>query len=173
MLALPSYRMARIYGDLSADTSDPVADWSSGGPSKMWWDFIMRLPPTSSRCIAGEAGQFCFVQGRHYARRAYGTAHASNGQGQGWWHVRPHGRRLQPVRSVVMRTGCVSNANCIATLCNTNPQRLRRQLLGLVRLGLAVLGAARDSCACMIAAAMAIEPHSFGARFVPLHVVRD
>eukprot|EP01047_Picozoa_sp_COSAG01_P136067 COSAG01_NODE_66407_length_270_cov_0.608187_1_plen_24_part_01 len=23
--------MARIYGDLSADTPDPVADWNSGG----------------------------------------------------------------------------------------------------------------------------------------------
>eukprot|EP01043_Picozoa_sp_COSAG02_P122588 COSAG02_NODE_59510_length_274_cov_0.588571_1_plen_72_part_10 len=54
--------MARIYGDLSADTPDPVADWSSGGPSKMWWDFIMRLPPTSSRCIAGEAGQFALCK---------------------------------------------------------------------------------------------------------------
>jgi hypothetical protein len=54
--------MARIYGDLSADTPDPVADWNSGGMSKMWWDFIMRLPQTSSRCIAGEAGQFALCK---------------------------------------------------------------------------------------------------------------
>lgn len=55
-------RMARVHGDLSAETPDPRGDFVAGGPTRAQWDMILKTGPLSSRTICGEAGPIHLVQ---------------------------------------------------------------------------------------------------------------
>ena len=57
-------RMARIYGDLSVNVEDPVADWEDPeGVTRTYWEFTKRgfQNGLSSRVIVGESGPMHLV----------------------------------------------------------------------------------------------------------------
>ena len=51
-------RMARQFGDLSANVSDPATDWQAGGLTKQAYDYAVPALKggLSSRIIMGESG---------------------------------------------------------------------------------------------------------------------
>merc|ERR1719203_778719 len=70
-------RMARVYGDLSVNVEDPVADWDDSEPTPAWmyrpceegvirtyWNFTKKgfQNGLSSRTIVGESGPMHLVQ---------------------------------------------------------------------------------------------------------------
>merc|ERR1711924_373142 len=54
-------RIARIHGDLSAETLDPHSDFNAGGPTRAQWDMILTAGPLSSRTVCGESGPLHLV----------------------------------------------------------------------------------------------------------------
>lgn len=59
-------RMARAFGDLSADVPDPAKDWEDAdGPTRLAWDMAVRALQggLSSRAIMGETGAMNLVGG--------------------------------------------------------------------------------------------------------------
>ena len=57
-------RLARPYGDLSADAPVPSKDWKAGGPTKLLFDYSKPALAggLSSRVIMGESGPMHLVE---------------------------------------------------------------------------------------------------------------